>query len=48
MKKTIKLMALAVIALLALGLLAGCGGGSDAEEEVVTYIAGTEPTYPAV
>ncbi len=46
MKKTIKLMALAVIALLALGLLAGCGGGSDAEEEVVTYIAGTEPTYP--
>ncbi|MBQ6583336.1 MAG: basic amino acid ABC transporter substrate-binding protein [Mogibacterium sp.] len=47
MKKSLKALALAVISLLALGLLAGCGGGGGgSDEEAVTYIAGTEPTYP--
>ncbi|MBR0372960.1 MAG: basic amino acid ABC transporter substrate-binding protein [Mogibacterium sp.] len=50
MKKLTKAMALLLIALLAVGMLAACGGGGDSgdsgEEEVVVYIAGTEPTYP--
>lgn len=40
MKKSVKVLAVALIALLAMFTLVGCG-----EKEVETYIAATEPTY---
>lgn len=41
MKKSVKIVAVALIALLAMFAFVGCG-----EKEVETYIAATEPTYP--
>lgn len=45
MKKSVKVLAVAMIALLAMCSLAGCGEDKEAESDVTTYIAATEPTY---
>lgn len=42
MKKSVKILSIMMIALLAMTALVGCG---EKEEEVKTYIAATEPTY---
>lgn len=47
MKKSVKFSVIFMIALLSLFCLAGCGGNDFNDgSNVVTYKAGTEPTYP--
>lgn len=49
MKKSVKILVLALIAVLSMGLLAGCGNDEESAgtsgEDVKTYVACTEPTY---
>lgn len=45
MKKSVKVLVVAMIAIMAMFSLVGCGG-NDASTDVPTYIAATEPTYP--
>ncbi len=44
MKKSVKVLAVVMIMVLAIGAMAGCSNNED--KEVKTYIAATEPTYP--
>lgn len=47
MKKSVKLLVVAMIALLSITLMTSCGGSDTAGgDDVVTYKVGTEPTYP--
>lgn len=46
MKKSVKVLVVSMIAVLAMGALAGCGSKDEgASSDVTTYIAATEPTY---
>ena len=46
MKKSVKVLVVSMIAVLAMGALAGCGSKDEgAGSDVTTYIAATEPTY---
>ena len=47
MKKSIKIISIMMIAVIAMFSLAGCGSdeGTDASGDMPTYIAITEPTY---
>lgn len=46
MKKSAKVLVVAMIAVLACGVLAGCSSKDEKEDtEIKTYIAATEPTY---
>lgn len=48
MKKSMKILAVAMIAILSMCCMAGCGGGNAEDaggDQAVVYKAGTEPTY---
>lgn len=46
MKKSVKVLVVALIAVLAMGTLAGCGSKDEGEDAAATtYIVATEPTY---